>query len=60
MLSTGERLLLMRNPHASDSYTGKWSDRSRAWTKQLRKEVSLVRESDGMFYIQIEDYMNNF
>ena len=33
-LSSGERLVLLRNPWGEDMYTSEWSDRDGSWTHE--------------------------
>ena len=59
-LSSGQRLVKLYNPHSRDSFTGGWSDFSRNWSRDLRKEVGLDRDrEDGFTYMAIEDYYSN-
>lgn len=55
-LSTGDRLVKMRNPWGSERFTGKWGDSSSAWTDTLRAEVGAAEKNDGFFFMSIEDY----
>mmetsp|Transcript_30671 Transcript_30671/g.37950 ORF Transcript_30671/g.37950 Transcript_30671/m.37950 type:complete len:163 (-) Transcript_30671:906-1394(-) len=60
-LSTGDRLVKLRNPHGVDGYTGAWGDKSGKWTDDLAAEVGLDRDTDdGSFYMSIEDYKSQF
>lgn len=59
-LSDGTRLVHMRNPWGHEMYTGKWSDASELWTLGLAEEVNLEQKDDGMFYMSIGDYFNEF
>lgn len=38
-LSSGDRLVHLRNPWGSDSFNGDWSDKSDKWTAALRQEA---------------------
>ena len=55
-LSTGDRLVKMRNPWGSERFTGDWSDSSSKWTAALRAEVDHVNADDGYFYMSVADY----
>ena len=52
-LSTGDRLLKIRNPHGRDAYTGDWSDSSAKWTEALRKEAGQESGNDGVFWMEV-------
>ena len=56
-LSTGDRLLALRNPWAREAFNGTWSDTSDAWTDELREEANHLSNNDGKFFISIEDYI---
>ena len=52
------RLLQIRNPWGKKEWTGDWSDKSSKWQENPRaaREVGLVEEDDGTFWISFEDY----
>jgi len=54
------RLVKCRNPWGRESYSGKWSDKSKLWTPELRKQVDAVVANDGVFYIPVEEYKTDF
>lgn len=54
-LSTGERLVKVRNPWGSEGFTGDWSDGSSKWTDKAKQEVSFEKANDGTFYMSVED-----
>ena len=55
-LSTGDKLVKMRNPWGSEGFKGEWSDNSDKWTPALKEEVNLTKDmQDGYFYISIND-----
>ena len=56
-LSTGDRLLGLRNPWGQETFNGTWSDTSDAWTDELREEANHLSNDDGKFFISIEDYL---
>lgn len=41
----------MRNPWASDIYTGEWNDTDPQWTDELKAQVDLKPGNDGIFYV---------
>ena len=55
-LSTGQRLVKLRNPWGSEDFTGAWSDSSSNWTNDLKDEVNHESANDGIFFMSIEDY----
>jgi hypothetical protein len=55
-LSTGQRLVKLRNPWGSEGFTGAWSDSSSSWTNDLKDEVNHGSADDGIFFMSIEDY----
>ena len=54
-ISTGQRLVQMRNPWAREVWDGAWSDTSSLWTTKLKKEVGFEKKDEGIFYMSIED-----
>ena len=54
------RLLKLRNPWGSGEWQGDWSDKSPLWTPALKKEVGFVDGDDGIFFIELEDYLRHF
>ena len=56
-LSTGQRLVRLRNPWGRDSFTGEWSDKSPLWTDALRAEVGVGSDDqDGIIFMSLEDF----
>lgn len=56
-LSSGDRLVQLRNPWGADSFKGKWSDTSSVWTDALAKEAGFKNDQkDGFIFMSIEDY----
>lgn len=56
-LSTGERLVQLRNPWGRDSFHGDWSDKSSKWNDSLAKEAGLkVDQEDGLIFMSVEDF----
>uniref|UniRef100_A0A182J4L5 Uncharacterized protein n=1 Tax=Anopheles atroparvus TaxID=41427 RepID=A0A182J4L5_ANOAO len=58
------RLLRVRNPWgAGIEWNGRWSDKSREWKAidgRERKRIGLKIESDGEFWIDLDDFMKHF
>ncbi|XP_046401342.1 calpain-B-like [Ischnura elegans] len=65
-LSTGHKVQLVRvrNPWGNEAeWKGPWSDRSREWnsiSQSERQSIGLTFESDGEFWISVQDFKNNF
>ena len=62
-LTTGERLVKVRNPWGSNRFNGPWSVQSPLWTDAARQETGYAGEADhnkGIFWMTIEDYHANF
>ena len=57
-LSTGDRIIKLRNPKGKEQYKGDWSDGSSKWTDALRKEAGAVQGDDGYFWMSVEDYQS--
>lgn len=45
------QLIKMRNPWGHKEWMGDWSDSSDLWTPQLRKQLNMKVEDDGVFFI---------
>ena len=62
-LSSGAKLLKIRNPHAQGEWTGKYSDKDAAWMAEgvtSMKGKRVDRESDdGIFWMCVEDFVAN-
>ena len=60
-LSTGDRLLKIRNPHGEERYWGSWSDHDSRWTPSLRAEVGSVYDpNDGVFFMDVASFQQYF
>ena len=55
-LSTGDKLVKVRNPWGKESFRGDWSDKSSKWTDALRAEVGATNKDDGIFFVSHTDY----
>jgi len=53
-------LLKLRNPWGEGEWKGKWSDNSRYWTDEYKKYFNHEKAIDGIFWININDYVKNF
>ena len=62
-LSSGAKLLKIRNPHAQGEWQGKYSDKDAAWMAEgvtSMKGKRVDRESDdGIFWMCVEDFVAN-
>jgi len=63
-LASGTRLVKIRNPHGSESYSGPWSDTSEEWTDDLLNEANtllgeavphVLDKGDGTFWMPFTD-----
>ena len=54
------RLLKVRNPWGHQEWTGDWSDNSDKWTPELAELLDLKVKDDGVFWIQLEDYVQYY
>jgi len=68
-LSTGERLVALRNPWGKTEWKGAWSDDSELWTEEAKREVarfggaapgSSHAQDDGSFWMAFDDYVKYF
>ena len=50
----------MRNPWATETYTGPWNDKDPNWTKYLRDQVHHEILNDGIFYMAPSDFKEGF
>ena len=54
------RLVKIRNPWGYKEWNGKWSDKSDAWTPEIKQQVGYSNADDGTFYISFEDFIGLF
>lgn len=66
-LSTGPKLVYLRNPWGSKEWDGDWSDNSSKWTPALRAEVRSAFgdhvtsvQDDGAFWMSYDDMLRHF
>ena len=55
-----ERVIKLSNPWGKYEWKGRWSEGSNVWTQELKKELSYRDENDGIFWMNIEDFIDNF
>ena len=54
------KLLKLRNPWGHGEWQGDWSDHSPLWTPELKRKVGFSDQDDGVFFIELEDYLSHF
>ena len=59
-LSDGTKLIRARNPWGKEKYHGPWSDGSKLWTPELKKEAGMAVANDGEFFIDLDTYYRYF
>ena len=50
------RLVKMRSPWGTETFSGDWGDASNLWTDQYKEATGYVDANDGFFFMSIEDY----
>ena len=54
-------LIKLRNPWGETEWKGKWGDNSPYWTEEYKRYFKFKKNNkDGIFWIDIDDYLNNF
>jgi len=56
----GVRLVKLHNPHGGNEWNGKWSDDDSSWTPSMKAAVGMTEVEDGIFYMQLEEYLQYF
>lgn len=59
-LQDGTRLVKLRNPWGKGEWKGDWSDNSNLWTPQLRQQLAVAHNNDGIFFMNYEDFLRYF
>ena len=59
-LSSGVRLVKIRNPWGSQSFQGAFSDANLLWDEKSKKEAGIKDENDGVFFTDIDTYLSQF
>ena len=54
------RLVKMRNPWGEKEWNGAWGDNDPNWTPELRKELKVEKVNDGVFFMELLDYLKYF
>ena len=55
-----EKLVIMRNPWATEGYTGPWNDKSSKWTDAAKKALKHTTANDGKFFVPFSVYKSVF
>ena len=57
-----EKLVKFKNPWGNTEFNGDWSDYSKKWTAELKKECEYSGEAgdDGIFYMSFKDFMKYY
>ncbi|KRX06827.1 hypothetical protein PPERSA_11472 [Pseudocohnilembus persalinus] len=54
------RLVQLRNPWGKYEWKGDWSDKSDMWTPELKEQLGVTDEDDGIFWMDIRDVCIQF
>lgn len=54
------RLLKLRNPWGDKEWKGAYSDGDSNWTPKLIEHLNVVFDNDGVFYMEIQDFITEF
>ncbi len=61
MVNESEQLVQLRNPAGQGGeWTGDWSDSSDQWTNQLKEDLEVKDEDDGIFYMPYQSFKELF
>jgi len=60
LLVEGNKLLKIRNPWGHGEWNGKWSDKDASWTPELKKKYDIVDADDGIFYMDVHDFVKYY
>ena len=50
----------MRNPWASEKYSGPWNDNDKRWTPELREKAGSDKANDGVFFMPVSTLKSSF
>ena len=53
-------LIKLRNPWGEGEWKGNWGDNSPCWTEECKRYFKFSKKNDGIFWIDINDYILNF
>lgn len=51
-----QRIVQIRNPWGKFEWNGAFSDNSPLWTDQLKRQLNVTTEDDGIFWMRLEDF----
>ena len=54
------KLVKIRNPWGKEEYNGPYSDRSKLWTDDLRKQAGASVNNEGIFFMPIAEFKKSF
>ena len=54
------KLVRLRNTWGYGEWNGHWSDKSKLWDDECKKQVDFVDRNDGTFYMSFNDYYKYF
>ena len=54
------RLVCLRNPWGKIEWRGDWSEDSRLWTPDLRRQLEYSSVNDGTFFMAFDDFLDYF
>lgn len=50
----------LRNPWATEMYTGPWKDSDPNWTDEWKKQVKLAEANDGAFWMPFDVFIKKY
>ena len=59
-LSNGKRLVKIRNPWGQELFKGAYGEKSKLWNEATKREAGHKGENDGIYFTDIESYVNLF
>lgn len=55
------KLVKIKNPWATETYTGPWSANDKAWTDEAKQQAGgVLNAQDGTFFMPIADFVKHF
>ena len=56
-----ERIVKLRNPWGNGEFNGRWSDSSKLWTPEIKKQCEYQEDrDDGVFYMSFDDFVKYY
>lgn len=56
----GKRFVCLRNPRGTNEWKGDWCNDSPLWTNELKDELDLKEENNGVFWMNDDDFFRYF